>query len=64
MRRSTLLAASCLLLVTCSDLPAASKRTAAQILSPKRDTEVGQTCEVTGRLNIPGQPIILVVEYV
>ena len=59
MYRSSLLLV-CLCSLAVADLPAASRRTAAQILSPKRNDEVGPTCELTGRVQIPGQPIILV----
>jgi hypothetical protein len=51
----------CLMAVCWSDSGnAATRRAAAQIVSPKRNEAVAGTCEVTGKLQVPGQPIVLV----
>ncbi|MDA1051484.1 MAG: hypothetical protein O3C40_13530 [Planctomycetota bacterium] len=39
---------------------AGPKRRGAKIVSPKRDAEVGRSHEVIGKLDVPGQPVILV----
>lgn len=49
----------CLILGTVHQLDAA-KRRGATIVSPKRDAEVKRTTEVVGKLQVRGQPVVLI----